>query len=246
MGYDQEMVPKSKHWIERLNPDRKLQKFNTGRVLVPEGQAVNESLKLIETSNTPESSKDSEIESLIPLPPLKNLQRASPIAEVMLFTFQPHSPKERPGLGIMKHIKPETRDSLNKSVSGTITISETDPTTPSVPTKDSLLMICKGEDHRTSDHEMYTASLKRSENYKAQPYQNYLECEIYGSYDHFTLGHNRVIHIRGGVLAESSQSSKSSIGVKCNTCGNTVHSTTDHNDFDHFKRGEKIQATKAI
>ncbi|GJZ61413.1 retrovirus-related pol polyprotein from transposon TNT 1-94 [Tanacetum coccineum] len=27
-----------------------------------------------------------------------------------------------------------------------------------------------------------------------------------GSYDHFTLGHNRVIHIRGGVLAESSQS----------------------------------------
>ncbi|GJR65545.1 hypothetical protein Tco_0011610 [Tanacetum coccineum] len=32
-------------------------------------------------------------------------------------------------------------------------------------------MICKREDHRTSDHKMYTASLKRSENYKAQPYQ---------------------------------------------------------------------------
>ncbi|GJV99367.1 retrovirus-related pol polyprotein from transposon TNT 1-94 [Tanacetum coccineum] len=32
-------------------------------------------------------------------------------------------------------------------------------------------MICKREDHRTSDHEMYIASLKRSENYKAQPYQ---------------------------------------------------------------------------
>ncbi|GKF30072.1 hypothetical protein Tco_0096414 [Tanacetum coccineum] len=32
-------------------------------------------------------------------------------------------------------------------------------------------MICKREDHKTSDHEMYTASLKRSENYKAQPYQ---------------------------------------------------------------------------
>nr|GEW18177.1 retrovirus-related Pol polyprotein from transposon TNT 1-94 [Tanacetum cinerariifolium] len=98
-------------------------------------------------------------------------------------------------------------------------------------------MICKGKDHKTSDHEMYIASLKRSENYKARPYQyassskhilkakakpfppcthygfndhrpddcrNYPECEICGSYDHFTLEHNRVINIRGGLLAESS------------------------------------------
>nr|GEV03397.1 retrovirus-related Pol polyprotein from transposon TNT 1-94 [Tanacetum cinerariifolium] len=50
------------------------------------------------------------------------------------------------------------------------------------------------------------------------------------------LGHNRVICIRGGVLAESFKFSESSIGVKCNTCGSTVHSTTDHNEFDHFKR----------
>ncbi|GJY26196.1 hypothetical protein Tco_0400922 [Tanacetum coccineum] len=130
-------------------------------------------------------------------------------------------------------------------------------------------MIYKREDHKTLDHEMYTASLKRSENYKAQPYQyassskqilkgkakpfppcthcgfndhkpgdyrNYPECGIYGIYDHFTSRHSRVIHIRGGMLAESSQSSKSSIGVKYNTCGSTVHSTTDHNNFDHFKR----------
>ncbi|GJS82054.1 retrovirus-related pol polyprotein from transposon TNT 1-94 [Tanacetum coccineum] len=125
---------------------------------------------------------------------------------------------------------------------------------------------------------MYTASLKRSENYKAQPYQyassskqilkakanpfppsthygfndhgpgdcrNYPKCGICRSYDHFTSGNNHVIHIRGGMLAESSSSSKSSIGVKYNTCGSTVHSTTNYNDFDHFKRGEKIQATKA-
>ncbi|GJR33984.1 hypothetical protein Tco_1209668 [Tanacetum coccineum] len=151
----------------------------------------------------------------------------------------------------------------------TVTVSETEPTTPSVPIefkdmkqeskineltklvqmlideKDSLFHDMQKEDHRTSDHEMYTASLKRSENYNAQPYQyeslskqilivkvkpfppcthrslnehrpddcrNYPECEICGSYDHFTLGHNRVIHLRGGVLAESSKSSKSSIG----------------------------------
>ncbi|GJV63192.1 putative ribonuclease H-like domain-containing protein [Tanacetum coccineum] len=103
---------------------------------------------------------------------------------------------------------------------------------------------------------MYIASLKKSENYKAQPYKyaspskqilkakakpfppcthcsfndhrrddcrNYHECEIYRSYDHFTLGHNCVILIRGEVLAESSQSIKSSIGVKCDTCGSTRH-----------------------
>ncbi|GKA31413.1 hypothetical protein Tco_0717718 [Tanacetum coccineum] len=45
MGYDQEMFPKTKDWVERLNPDSKLPKFNTGRILVPESQAVNESLE---------------------------------------------------------------------------------------------------------------------------------------------------------------------------------------------------------
>ncbi|GJU61454.1 retrovirus-related pol polyprotein from transposon TNT 1-94 [Tanacetum coccineum] len=248
MGYDQEMVPKTKDWAERLNPDSKLTNFNTGRILVPESQAVNESL---ETLNTPESSKDSDAEIFTLLPPLKNLQGALPSSEVMPLTFQPYSPKERPGLGIMKHTKPETHDSSNKSVSGTVTVNETK------------------EDHRTSDHEMYIASLKRSKNYKAQHYQyassskkilkakskpfppcthygfndhipddcrNYQECEICGSYNHSTSGHNHVIQIRGGVLAESSQSNESLIGVNCNTCGSIVHFTTDHNEFDHFKR----------
>ncbi|GJY32465.1 hypothetical protein Tco_0416934 [Tanacetum coccineum] len=68
--YDQEIVSKTKDWVERLNPDNKLPNFNTGRILVPQSQAVNESL---ETSNTPESSKDSEAEFLTPLPPLKTL-----------------------------------------------------------------------------------------------------------------------------------------------------------------------------
>ncbi|GKB90835.1 hypothetical protein Tco_0963107 [Tanacetum coccineum] len=220
MGYVQEMVPKAKDWVERLNLDSKLPNFNTRRILVPKSQDVNESL---ETSNTPESSKDSEAEFLTPLPPLKSLQELLQAQRIL------------------------------------------------------YCMICKREDHRTSDHEMYIASLKRSENYKAQPYQyassskqilrakakpfppcthygfndhihddckNYPECGICGSYDHTTSGHNHVIQIRGGVLAESSQSNESSIRVKCNTCGSTVHSTSDHNEFDHFKRGEKIQAAK--
>ncbi|GKB86178.1 putative reverse transcriptase domain-containing protein [Tanacetum coccineum] len=109
---------------------------------------------------------------------------ASPSSEVMSLTFQPHSPKERPCLGIMKHTKPETRDSSNKSVSGTVTMLINDKVNSNQKTQESnskiqktesskilYYMICKREDHRTLDHEMYNASLKRSENYKAQPYQ---------------------------------------------------------------------------
>ncbi|GJS11707.1 hypothetical protein Tco_0368503 [Tanacetum coccineum] len=132
MGYYQEMVPKTKDWAERLNLNSKLLNFNTGRILVLKSQAVNESFK--PTENTPESSKDSKVKSLTPLPPLKNLQGASPSSEVMPLTFQPHSLREIPGLSIMKH-QPETQDSLDKSVSGTITISETKLTTPSVSTE---------------------------------------------------------------------------------------------------------------
>ncbi|GKB01970.1 hypothetical protein Tco_0830014 [Tanacetum coccineum] len=65
MGYDQEMVPKTKDWVERLNPNSKLPNFNTGRILVPESQAVNESLEPTETLNTPESSKDLKLNPLL-------------------------------------------------------------------------------------------------------------------------------------------------------------------------------------
>ncbi|GJV22335.1 hypothetical protein Tco_1371355 [Tanacetum coccineum] len=184
MGYDQEMVPKTKDWVERLNPDSKLPNFNTRRILVLEGQTINESF---ETSNTPESSKDSEAEFLTLLPPLKNLQGASPSSVVIApLTLSTSLSKRKDKLRYLNNTQAlKIQDSflLTKSVSGTVTVCE-------------------------------------------------------------SKGHNRVIQIRGGVLAESSQSNESSIGVKCNTCGSTVHSTSDHNVFDHFKRGEKIQAAK--
>ncbi|GJV80146.1 retrovirus-related pol polyprotein from transposon TNT 1-94 [Tanacetum coccineum] len=309
--YDHEMVPKSKDWVERLNPDSKLINFNTGRILVPESEAVNECLTLTEG--------------------------ASLSSKIMTLTYQDHSPRERSGLGIMKHTKPKTQESSNKNILGPVIIFNPELVTSSVPTKvktddqvskineltklsdnsskqsqDSkpngknpnsskpvrpkplqkpklkcelcnytnnstddcyrilYCMKCKREDHRTSDHDMYIASLRSSQIYKAQPYQyaspskqilkskakpfppcthygfndhrhhdcrNYPECEICGRYDHFTSKHNRVIQIRGGVIVESSQSSESSIGMSCTTCGSSVHSTTDLNDFEDFKRG---------
>nr|GEU85605.1 retrovirus-related Pol polyprotein from transposon TNT 1-94 [Tanacetum cinerariifolium] len=217
-----------------------------GRILVPESQAVNESL---ETLNTSESSKDSEAEFLTSLPPLKNLQRTSPSLEIMPFTFQPHSPKKRPGLGIMKHTKPETQDSSNKSVSETATVSRTKRIKPSVPTEvkdteqESKLNKLTKLVQMLIDEKILKPKAKPFlpcthcgfNDHEPDDYRNYPECEICGSYDHFTLGHNRVIHFRGGVLAELSQSNESLFGVKCNTCGSTIHSTSDHNEFDHFK-----------
>ncbi|GJU73469.1 hypothetical protein Tco_1264874 [Tanacetum coccineum] len=43
---------------QRHNPDSKLPNFNTGRLLVPESQAVNESLGLTEAPTDLESSKE--------------------------------------------------------------------------------------------------------------------------------------------------------------------------------------------
>ncbi|GJY58385.1 hypothetical protein Tco_0458277 [Tanacetum coccineum] len=75
-----EQLKEEKKINEKWLTDSKKQasKLNTGRILVPESQAVNESLKPTEASTDPESSKDSEAESLTPLPPLKILHGASP------------------------------------------------------------------------------------------------------------------------------------------------------------------------
>ncbi|GJT45282.1 hypothetical protein Tco_0953997 [Tanacetum coccineum] len=97
MGYDQEMVSKTKDWVERLNPDSKLPNFNTGRILVLKRSFTKLKGNAIDLS-TPLSKRETRVRII-------------------------------------------------------------------------YCMICKREDHRTSDYKMYTASLKRSENYKAQPYQ---------------------------------------------------------------------------
>ncbi|GJX80787.1 hypothetical protein Tco_0328936 [Tanacetum coccineum] len=56
-------------------------------------------------------------------------------SEVMTLTYQDHSPKERFGLGTMKHTKPKTRESSKNNVSGLVTVSDTEPVTSLVPTK---------------------------------------------------------------------------------------------------------------
>ncbi|GJT18915.1 hypothetical protein Tco_0877621 [Tanacetum coccineum] len=94
----------------------------------------------------------------------------------------------------------------SKNVSATVTVSETEQITPSVTTKlvqmliDEKILKAKAKPFPPCTHCGFN-------NHRPDDCKNYTECDIYGSYNHFTLGHNHVIHIRGGVLAESSQSS---------------------------------------
>ncbi|GJT32107.1 retrovirus-related pol polyprotein from transposon TNT 1-94 [Tanacetum coccineum] len=176
LDYDHEMVPKSKDWVERLNPDSKLLIFNTGRILVPESHAVNECLQLTEAPTDPESSKESGSEPQT--------------SEVMTLTYQDL-----------------------RSVSGPVTVSDIEPVTSSVPTK------VKINDQESKINEL-TKLVQMLMDEKINSTQMIQEPKF----------------IIGGVLVESSQSSESSIGVSCTTYGSNVHSTTDHNDFEHFKR----------
>nr|GEV31304.1 retrovirus-related Pol polyprotein from transposon TNT 1-94 [Tanacetum cinerariifolium] len=98
-------------------------------------KAVNECHKLTKVTSELESSKESGSKPHTPLPPLKVLQRASPSSEVMPLTYQENSLRERPGLGTMKYTKPDTQESLSKSVSRPVTICTAEPITPLVPTK---------------------------------------------------------------------------------------------------------------
>ncbi|GJZ30568.1 hypothetical protein Tco_0575615 [Tanacetum coccineum] len=165
--------------VERLNPDSKLPKFNTGRILVPKRQAVNECLQLTEAP-TPLVFQRFRIRTSNSCTSIENLQRASPSSEIMTLTYQDHSPRERSGLGTMKYTKPKTQESLNKSVSGPVTISDNEPVTSSVPTKVNT----RPRDPKIQGKALPIMQSLCFNNHRPDDCRNYPECEICGSYDH--------------------------------------------------------------
>ena len=138
-------------------------------------------------------------------------------------------------------------------------------------------MVCKQEDHRTSDHLSYTTSLKAQANCKAQAYkyasgskQNlkqkakpfkpcthygfndhhpvdclmYPCCDICGDPSHDASRHDNVIQARRGLTTDSSQSTGSSSSNKCTIYGSSIHSTTDHESINKFKKSIRPKPTK--
>ncbi|GJT87673.1 hypothetical protein Tco_1069390 [Tanacetum coccineum] len=106
----------------------------------------------------------------------------------------------------------------------------------------------------------YASSSKQVSKFKVKPFplctycgfnyhchddcRNYPECEICVSYVHDTSRHNIIIYIRDGAPAESSQLKESSVGLKCDTSGSTVHSITNHNAFKHLKKEKEFRLQK--
>ncbi|GJR10076.1 retrovirus-related pol polyprotein from transposon TNT 1-94 [Tanacetum coccineum] len=131
---------------------------------------------------------------------------------------------------------------------------------------------CEKTDHRTCDHAEYISTMNMSQHLKSlgrsssrskipRPSKRFFppcthcggidhlsnECLYYpicglcGSYDHDTNGHNRIISLEREINPRNPQHAFK----RCEACGSSTHTTTDHYDIEWFKRGEALQAKKA-
>ncbi|GJY99763.1 hypothetical protein Tco_0517193 [Tanacetum coccineum] len=129
---------------------------------------------------------------------------------------------------------------------------------------------CKRTNHRTCDHAEFMSSMNINQYYSGQgesslrskpsrpaiPFPScihcryndhksddcvyYPICEICGSYDHDTHGHNRIISLRRGIKPRNPQY----VTKNCEPCGSNVHTKSDHNDIEWFRKREALQAKK--
>ncbi|GKC59561.1 retrovirus-related pol polyprotein from transposon TNT 1-94 [Tanacetum coccineum] len=125
---------------------------------------------------------------------------------------------------------------------------------------------CKRTNHRTCDHAEFMSFIHTNQHHTGQGesssrskpsrpsisfpscmhygYKNhhsddclyYPTCEICGSYDH-----NMIISQRRGINPRNPQH----VTKKCKTCGSNVHTISDHNDIEWFRKRETPHAKKA-
>ncbi|GJU22843.1 hypothetical protein Tco_1156185 [Tanacetum coccineum] len=131
---------------------------------------------------------------------------------------------------------------------------------------------CEKTDHRTCDHAEYMSTMNMSQHLKslgrASSRPNiprlskrffppcihcggidylsneclyYPICKLCGSYDHDTNGHNRIISLEREINPRNPQHAFK----RCEACGSSNHTITDHYDIEWFKRGEALHAKKA-
>nr|GEX72221.1 hypothetical protein [Tanacetum cinerariifolium] len=67
---------------------------------------------------------------------------------------------------------------------------------------------------------------------------SHLRTQLCGSYDHDTNGHNVTISLEREIKPRNLQH----VIKRCETCGSTVHNTTDHYDVEWFRRGKALHA----
>ncbi|GKB27076.1 hypothetical protein Tco_0866477 [Tanacetum coccineum] len=129
---------------------------------------------------------------------------------------------------------------------------------------------CKRTNHKTCDHAEFMSSMNINQYHTVQsesssrsrptrlaiPFPScihcgyndhksddcvyYPICEICESDDHDTHGYNRIISLRRGIKPRNPQH----VTKNCKTCGSNVHTISDHNDIEWFRKTEALQAKK--
>ncbi|GKD36561.1 hypothetical protein Tco_1252070, partial [Tanacetum coccineum] len=133
-------------------------------------------------------------------------------------------------------------------------------------------MVCGKTDHKTYDHADYMCTINMSQHLKSLGRSSlsskyprpskcfflpcthygsmdhifddclyYPICRICGSYDHETNGHNKIISLERKINPRNPQHPFK----RCEVCGSSIHTITDHYDIEWFKKGEALQAKKA-
>ncbi|GKA16566.1 hypothetical protein Tco_0696313, partial [Tanacetum coccineum] len=131
---------------------------------------------------------------------------------------------------------------------------------------------CERTEHRTCDHAEYISTMNMSRHLKSlgrsssrshipRPSERFFPpcihcgcidhlsneclyypvCRLCGSYDHDINGHNMIISLEREINPRNPQHAFK----RCEACGSSTHTTTDHYDIECFKRGEALQAKKA-
>ncbi|GJW42350.1 hypothetical protein Tco_0071149 [Tanacetum coccineum] len=100
-------------------------------------------------------------------------------------------------------------------------ISKNKPSRPAIPFPSCIH--CGYNDHKSDDCVYYPI------------------CEVCGSYDHDTHGHNMIISLRRGIKPRNPQQ----VTKTYETCGSNVHTTSDHNDIKWFRKREGLQAKES-
>ncbi|GJR50808.1 retrovirus-related pol polyprotein from transposon TNT 1-94, partial [Tanacetum coccineum] len=126
-------------------------------------------------------------------------------------------------------------------------------------------------DHRTCDHAEYISTINMSQHLKSlgrsssrskipRPSKRFFPpcihggcldhlsneclyypiCRLYESYNHDTNGHSRIISLEREINPRNPQHTFK----RCEACGSSTHTTTNHYDIEWFKRGEALQAKK--
>ncbi|GKA13919.1 retrovirus-related pol polyprotein from transposon TNT 1-94 [Tanacetum coccineum] len=193
-------------------------------ILLTESQrnTIDPSVAVTESSTTEYDLADESSVCSTPLPPLKKLDGAKPISgpktiKSILRSKSTFKAKTLKGVTINEPSSAPVKG--NKSSSALKVYSDPAGKLKSVKIKDDppLAIVMK---------ELNILKLQISKNRSSysrinQPQQ-----------DHFS---------RRGVKPRNPQH----VMKSCKTCGSTVHTTTDHNDIELFRRGEELQAKKA-